>query len=203
MAFRFAQSPSHSCLRTFEPPDWHATNYFTLSAWVRCNGGNQDQTVVWLQHALGSGDALNWYVLWLKIYNGQIWPTWRVTTENSNYDLESTHSWSYLDTDWHHIIVWANRPNDSIHMSVDNNTVENLESVKFPGTAIDKLLISASGLYYNAMIGDIAEVAPWTVWPHGCIGYWPLIRELHDLAGGHYLTAYEDPDVSEHVPLAR
>lgn len=226
MAFRFAQSPAHSYLRKMVSegaiPDWHSTDYFALSAWVRCNGGNQNQTVVWLQH-LPDGTDTNWYALWLRIYNGQMWPSLTVTQNSTNYTLESATSWLYLDTAWHHLLAIVNRGNDTIYLSVDNGALENTGSIKFPSTAIDKLLISASGIFYNAMIGDIAEVAlwsvptgllspgnrnalakgfnPWQVQPHGCLAYWPLLGSSASSAGDCHLTAYNDPVVSEHPTI--
>lgn len=217
MAYRFATTPANSYLGSLTVPNWHSTDFFTLS--VRCRileSSSAYQNLVMLAHSSG-----NAYFLRLYNYNGQYWPQFVSMSNATNYPVTCTSSFSTTDTDWHHILAISNRNDETLYVNLDGGSLTSAGSIKFPEDSPSTMQFGL--VYPNGMNGDLAEIALWNqpvgllsagqrsahaqgfspyiLAPQYLIGYWPLIRELTDSVGGNHLTAYNSPAVSEHPPV--
>ncbi len=217
MAYLFSATLPASHLSSLTVPNWHSTDFFTLS--VRCRileSSSAYQNLVMLAHSSG-----NTYSLRLYNDNGQYWPQFTSMRESTAYAVTCTSSFSTTDTDWHHILAIANRSNEKLYVNLDGGSLTSAGSIKFPR---DNPSTMQFGLVYpNGMNGELAEIALWnqpagllsasqraahaqgfrppTITPQYLLGYWPLVRELHDLVGGNHLTAYNSPEVVAHPPV--
>ena len=217
MAYQFATSPAISYLSCASAPNWHSTDYFTLS--VRCRileSSSSYQNLVMLNHSSG-----NAYFLRLYNYNGQYWPQFVSMRESTTYSVTCTSSFSTTDATWHHILAIVNRPQSTIYVNLDGGNLTSQGDVKFPADSPSTMQFGL--VYPNGMNGELAEIALWnqpvgllsaaqrsahgqgfrpmTITPQYLLGYWPLVRELHDLVGGNHLAAYESPVVVAHPPV--
>ncbi|HQE82555.1 MAG TPA: hypothetical protein PLM14_06110 [Candidatus Hydrogenedentes bacterium] len=221
MAYRFAQTPAHSYLETTSPPNWHATDYFSVSVWARTLEAANLYTLFHMLHVQGDGGKRNEYTLQLVQEGSVFKPRWAVYQKGTLYYLDSTTTWATSNTDWHNVVAAADRDGGYIYLSVDGETPASKGSVKFPETAITTFRVSGTGTTGRAINGEIAEVGlydcnlaasayggdraalvkgfvPARLRPANLLAYWPLVRGLQDHVGGHTLTAYNDPVVAEH-----
>lgn len=218
VAYAFDRTGTHKYLRTSgTPPNWYETPNFTVSLWFRLADVVNNHCLIRMEHT-GTNERFR-----LEARGDVAGDPVRFTSQVGGVDYAVNTPTGYSANAWHHVLAILLRNTSELFISLDGAAPTGVGSVKVPTTALSYFQVSGDNAFIPAAIGSIADVAlwPWHVWdggvgsekgsaslakgfspmraqPKGILGYWPLVRELVDRRGGHTLTAYNSPTVSDH-----
>ncbi len=215
MAYQFAQSPSHSYLRTANAPAFTAE--LAISLWFNLQDVTSNHTLMRIEFDDPDNNRL--MIQARGDVSGD--PVRFVSQkESTQYTVDSTTS--YTGDTWQHVLVATGFSAGNMWISLNGAAWVSKGSVKPPNGDPSYIQISGDNAFIPAAIGRVAEVGIWnalvpytsfdpqdkgkpltlgfvpSLMHRTPVFYAPLIRELQDLYGGRTPTAYNGAEPAEH-----
>lgn len=220
MAYQFAQSPSHSYLRTANAPAF--TDELVISLWFKAADVTNLHTLVKIEFDDPDNNRLM-----VQARGDVAGDPVRLVSQNENTQYEVLSTGSYTANVWQHVMVATGFSLGSkMWISLNGAAWVAKSSVKGPNGSPSYIQIGGDGVFIPSTIGSVAEVALWEALspytafdPQGLgkpltqgfapslffrkpVFYAPLIRGLQDTYGGRTLTAYNSPvPANDHPPM--
>ena len=222
MAYQFAQSPSHSYLRTASAPAIAAN--LALRLWFKAADVTSHHTLIKIEYDDWDNNRI------LVQARGDVAgdPIRLVSQhEGTQYTLDTTTG--YSANTWQHVLVGTGFTDNKMWLSLNGSAWVEKASVKGPSGSLSYIQIGGDNAFIPSIIGSIAEVALWgelvpyfsfdpqtnakpltmgfapaKIRPGTLLFNAPLDGRLQDIRGGRTLTEQNGAiPANDHPPMRR